>query len=192
MDGREPEDVREQQRPDPRRTRSSPTLPAESSSWSAIWGLAMMTSGTHMTASTIELIRYGEYDRMSGAMATEYAAHVAAMPTATRMPAGLEKSPPEPSRHEANAQNETPAASENRRVICSTPASDPSPARPQHRAEHERHRRRRRRQARKRNTPGSEATRRRRSRSGRAALPPTRSDRSSTYVSTRKITVARP
>ncbi len=31
----------------------------------------METSGTHMTASTTELIRYGEYDRMSGAMAAE-------------------------------------------------------------------------------------------------------------------------
>ena len=69
-----------------------------------------------MTASTIELIRYGEYDRMSGAMATEYAAHVAAMPTATRMPArSPEKSPPEPAATRPTPQNETPAASENRR-----------------------------------------------------------------------------
>ena len=31
----------------------------------------MMTSGTHMTAITTVLMRYGEYVRMSGAMATE-------------------------------------------------------------------------------------------------------------------------
>ena len=76
---------------------------------------------------------------MSGAIATEYAAHVAEMPTATRIPArSPEKSPPEPAATTPTPPNETPAASQKRPVMRSTPASDPKSAgEHRHRAENE-------------------------------------------------------
>ena len=62
---------------------------------------------------------------MSGAIETEYAAHVADMPIATSTPPSSPESElPAPKATRATPPKETPAASQKRRVGCSTPVSD--------------------------------------------------------------------
>ena len=71
VDRREPEDVREEERPDHRVAEAEPDLPAERENCcSPSCGMLTSASGTQPIASTSALIRYGEYRRMSGAIVT--------------------------------------------------------------------------------------------------------------------------
>ena len=64
----------------------------------------------------------GEYRRMSGPIATEYAAHVAEPSSASTSPFTFaERLPPDPTATSATPANEKPAASQKRSGRCSMP-----------------------------------------------------------------------
>src|SRR5262245_45515386 len=90
--------------------------------WSPIWCEPTASSGTDAAASSTALSRNGEYRRIRGAIATEYPAQVSEPSTASPSPfRSADRLPPEPSATSATPAKETSAASQNRRLRCSTP-----------------------------------------------------------------------
>src|SRR5262245_51938783 len=84
--------------------------------------MPVIATAAQPMASTSALIRYGEYDRISGAIATVYAAHVAAVATPSASPFRLPDTPPDlPSAISATPANDTAAAIQKRPCTRSSP-----------------------------------------------------------------------
>src|SRR4249919_1617108 len=90
--------------------------------WSPNCGDARRSRATETTARKTALSRNGEYLRMSGAIATEYAPHVAAPSTASRSPLRFEDTLlPEPAVTRTTPAKERDAAIQKRRPSRSIP-----------------------------------------------------------------------
>ena len=133
-DRREPEDVRQEERPDDREGEARATSSAPKwKLWLVVCGIPTAAIGIQPSASTSALIRNGEYRRISGAIATEYIAHVSAVDdrervaeTCAREPAGARRDEadaderdgggePEAAAHAARARRRRDEADEDRR-----------------------------------------------------------------------------
>ena len=110
--------------PSTAKTNPTHTSQPKSSSWPASCGAPARNSGTETARSSTALSRKGEYRCMSGAIATEYAAQVAAPSTASASPfTSAERPRSDPIATSATPQNESVAAAQNRQPSRSIPVA---------------------------------------------------------------------
>src|SRR5581483_4568163 len=91
--------------------------------WAEVCGMPTAAIGIQPSASTMALIRNGEYRRMRGVIATEYIAQVRAVATARPSPKTCPENPPDPEATRATPTSETPVAIQKPRPIRSSPTT---------------------------------------------------------------------